>query len=361
MSSIYPARAAEQHDALHHVWNYTQIDRDFWTRHLEDWVPKMLIDAHVHVFPPEYRVLPMSEQMKKQYWVNEVIEPITVEQTAHCNGLVFPGRDVTNVAFGFPSLEYDIEASNSYLQRACPPRGWRCLAVLKPEWSAERVEAELKKPGVIGLKPYYSLISFNADTRDEHLEASIFDFLPHHALEVAERFGSWVTLHVPKSDRLGHRDNIREIKLIRDLYPNVRLVIAHLGRSYTLPHAKESLPQFKNDPGLFFDTSAVLNPEVLRFALETIGPLRLMYGTDNPMFYMRGRRRWHGRTYINHTDHPFHFNKHRESPETEAGYTLYMYEALLALRRSCEDLTLTTGEVQAVFHDNARKLMRNDR
>lgn len=357
MSSNQPTQTVEYCEALHHVWNYTQIDRDFWSRHLEDWVPRHLIDAHVHVFPPDHRVLPMTEQMKRQYWVNELIEPITVEQTARCNSLVFPGRDVTNVAFGFPSLEYDIEATNGYLQQACPSLGWRCLSVLKPQWSAERVEEELKKPGIIGLKPYYSLISFNPDTRDEHLEASIFDFLPHHALELADRYGSWVTLHVPKADRLGHRENVREIRQIRETYPNVRVVIAHLGRSYTLPHAQDSLPQFRDDPGLYFDCSAVLNPDVLRFALDTIGPYRLLYGTDNPMFYMRGRRCWQGRTYINHTNHPFHFNQHRESAEIEAGYTLYMYEALLALRRACQDLSLSADEVQAIFYDNAKKLM----
>ncbi|MEZ6191421.1 MAG: amidohydrolase family protein [Phycisphaerales bacterium] len=357
MPTTEPTIATARAEPLHHVWSYTQADREFWDRHLEGWVPKQIIDAHVHVFPPEYRLLPMSEQMKRQYWVNEVIEPITAEQTARCNDLVFPGRDVTNVAFGFPSLEYDIEATNSYLQQACPPRGWKCLAVLRPEWSARQVEEVLSSPGVVGLKPYYSLISFNPDTRDEHLEASIFDFLPHHALEVADRLGSWVTLHVPKADRLGHPDNIREIKLIRERYPRVRLVIAHLGRSYTLPHAQESLPHFKDDPGLYFDCSAVLNPDVMRFALETIGPYRFLYGTDNPMFYMRGRRRWQGRTYINHTDYPFHFNRHRESPAIEAGYTLYMYESLYALRRVCDDLALSTVDIRALFYGNAQKLL----
>lgn len=346
---------------LHHVWHYKQIDRDYWSRHLEDWVPQRLIDAHVHVFHPDHRLIQMSEQMKRQYWVNELIEPITVEQTASCDTLVFPDREVTHVAFGFPSLEYDIEADNAYLQDAIPSRGWFCLVVLRPQWSAERVEAELNKPGVIGLKPYYSLISFNPDTRDQHLEASIFDFLPHHVLEVADRLASWVTLHVPKADRLAHPDNVREIKLIRERYPNVRLVIAHLGRSYTLPHAQESLPHFRHDPGLYFDCSAVLNPDVLRFALETIGPNRFLYGTDNPMFYMRGRRCWQGRTYTNHTDHPFHFNQQREPDEVEARYTLYMYEALAALRRSCEELSLSAGEVQAIFHDNAYNLINEIR
>ena len=100
----------------------------------------------------------------------------------------------------------------------------------------------LDAPGVIGVKPYYALISRNRETRDAHLEASIFDFLPHHILEVVNDRHAWVTLHVPKAARLGHPDNIREMREIRRRYPESSLVIAHLGRCYTEPHALEALP-----------------------------------------------------------------------------------------------------------------------
>ncbi|MCC6681359.1 MAG: amidohydrolase family protein [Phycisphaeraceae bacterium] len=344
---------------LHHVWTYTAVDRTFWNEHLEAWVPRRIIDAHVHVYHRAHQLVPMTQQMRQQYWVNELIEPIDADQTAHCDNLTFPGRQVAKVAFGWPSLEYDLVAANRYLQQECPRRGWYCLALLKPQWSAERVTQELDQPGVIGLKPYYSLISFNPDTRDEHQEKSIFDFLPHHALQVADQRRAWITLHVPRADRLGHPDNIREVKLIREKYPNVKLVIAHLGRNYTLPHARESLVHFKDDPGLYFDNSAVLNPDVLRYTLELLGPSRILYGTDNPVFYMRGRRQWRGRQYFNRTSHPFHFNREREPAEIEARYTLYMYEALLALRRACEDLQLSAHDLQRIFCDNAVSLIRD--
>ena len=86
-----------------------------------------------------------------------------------------------------------------------PRRGWHSLAVIRPQWTQDEVAALLDAPGVIGVKPYYSLISPNRETRDAHLEASIFDFLPHHILEVVNDRHAWVTLHVPKADRLGHR------------------------------------------------------------------------------------------------------------------------------------------------------------
>jgi predicted TIM-barrel fold metal-dependent hydrolase len=342
---------------LHYVWQYTDADRAFWREHLEGWVPETIVDAHTHVGDPAFRMEPVTDEMRRQYWVGEVSEPIDAADADRCIGMVFPRRRVTCVAMGWPSLAYDLDGLNEYLAAQCAARGWYALSVCPPAWDADRVNAELDRPGVIGLKPYYSLISADRTTRDKHLEAGIFEFLPHHVLEVADERRAWITLHVPRADRLGHPDNIREIKELRARYPNVVLVIAHLGRSYTEPHARESLPQLADDPGLHFDFSAVLNPDVLRFALECIGPERMLYGTDNPVFYMRGRRQWEGRTYINRTNQPFHFNKEREAPDIEATYTLYMYEALKALKGACEDLNLGRPEVEALLRGNAQRLL----
>ncbi len=344
---------------LHDVWHYTDVDRRFWEEHLESWLPARIFDAHTHVNEPQYRMVEMTEEKRRQFWVNEVAAPIGADAAAHCYQTVFPGREFSCLAFGHPSLDFDIEGSNASLQTECVERGWYRQAVITPQWSAGRLAAELDLPRVLGVKVYYTLISEDPKTLDKHLEASIFEFVPHHQLEVLNARHAWLTLHVPKADRLGHPDNIREIKQIRSRYPDIVLVIAHLGRSYTLPHAEEALPQLADDEGLYFDNSAVLNPDVHRFALEVIGPRRILYGTDNPIFYMRGYRSWRGRSYINHTDYPFHFNRDRESPEKEAQYTLYMYEALYAIKQACQKLDLPRADVEAIFSGNAERLIES--
>ena len=345
---------------LHFLWHYNDVDRAFWAEHLEGWLPRGIVDAHTHLMDPKFRLTPMTEAMRKQYWVNEVFEPIDFDTADRCQRVVFPGREVKCVAFGVPDLDFDVEAGNAYVQQGCHARGWYSLTVIRPQWSAEKVLAELDAPGVIGVKPYYSLISLNRDTRDAHLEAGIFEFLPHPILEVLNERHAWVTLHVPKAARLGHPDNLREIREIRRRYPSVVLVIAHLGRCYTEPHALEALPLLADDPGIYFDTSAVLNPASHRVALQHLGPERILYGTDNPILYMRGRRQYRDRTYINRTSHPFHFNQDREPPEVEARYTLYMYEDLRAIRQACDALGITDRRaLEAIFHDNAARLIES--
>ena len=342
---------------LHHVYTYNDTDRAFWAEHLEDWVPRRLIDGHVHMADPRFKIETITEEMRRDYWVNELSHAEDPDSAERNHTIVYPGREVSAVAFAVPNLSWEVEGSNLDLMARAAAKGWHTLAVVRPTWRAEQITWWLDQPGCIGVKPYYALMGYDATTRDRYIEASIFSFLPHHQLEVLQERGGWVTLHVPKADRLGHPDNIREVQEIRKRYPDIKLVIAHLGRSYTLPHAQEGLAPLAEDPGLYFDNSAVLNPEVHRYALETLGPERIIYGTDNPIFYMRGRRQWEGRTYINRTSHDFYFNKERESPEIEAGYTLYMYEALRALKGACTDLGIGADGVEQIFHGNAARLI----
>lgn len=344
---------------LYFVWNYTDVDRAFWEEHLEGWLPRRIFDAHTHMALPSHRLVPMTEAMRKQYWVNELFEPIDAETAECCYRTVFPDREVSCMAFGMPDLDFDLDANNAYLQAECRKRGWCSLAMIRPQWKQDKVAALLDQPGVVGIKPYYSLISADRETRDAHLEASIFDFLPHHILEVVNSHHGWVTLHVPKAARLGHPDNVREVRELRRRYPDIALVIAHLGRCYTEPHAREALPQFSDDPGLFFDTAAVLNPACHRIALEQFGPGRVIYGSDDPIFYMRGRRQYHDRAYVNRTNYPFYFNKEREAPEIEARYTLFMYEDLRAIKQACEELGIKgRKDIEAIFCGNAARLLR---
>jgi len=341
---------------LHHVWDFTDVDRVFWEEHLSDWLPDPIVDAHVHVADPVRRLVEPDETMRRSYWVCEVNEPQAAADLVRCQHILYPGRRIACICFGHPSLHFDLEAMNDDTDRECRERGWAGLAVTRPQWSADAIAALLDRPGIIGVKPYYALIGHSDAGRDKYLESSIFDFLPHHQLEVLNERRAWVTLHVPRAGRLPHPDNIREIREIRRRYPRIILVVAHFGRCYTEPHAREGLPPLADDPDIFFDNSAVLNPAVHRFAFEVIGPERILYGTDNPVFYMRGRRQWQGKRYINRTNYPFWFNRDREPPEVEARYTLYMYEALRAIRSACEDLGLERRHIQAVFHGNATRL-----
>ena len=229
-----------QNQKLYYVWDYNDVDRAFWQEHLEDFLPDNIVDAHTHVWYPELLLKPITESKRQQYWVNELTEPITPTQAKDCYNTVFSGKNVQCVAFGYVSLEWDIEETEKRLAAEIPALGWSRLAVVRPNVSADELEKILNVEGTIGVKVYYDLIGYDPNTRDKYIESSIFDFLPHHQLEILNRRKAWVTLHVPKAGRLGHPDNIREVNQIREKYPAINLVIAHLGRCYTSTCAARS-------------------------------------------------------------------------------------------------------------------------
>ncbi len=106
---------------LYFVWNYTEVDHAFWQEHLEPWLPPRIFDAHTHIALPAHRLVPLTDAMRQQYWVNELLQPIGAETAEGCYRTVFPGRKVACLAFGMPDLDFDLTAKRWQTCRPCVP------------------------------------------------------------------------------------------------------------------------------------------------------------------------------------------------------------------------------------------------
>jgi len=357
----------------HRYFEYTDVDRRFYEERLER-LPRRLFDAHRHVQLPEH-LDPEREPFRRGAFPEEIAGPESVEQARLGYEIMFPGREVEMLAFGMPATNCDCAAANAYVAEALGGDGNDGgdgtataggaqvpalqhghgggsvgLALSPPQWSAERLREELRRPAIIGIKPYERLLP-----GFEGGDLSVFAFVPHEHLELLDELGAWLTLHLPRKQRLADRANIDEILEIRRRYPSIVLVIAHLGRSYAGRYAREGFPPLAEDPGILFDNSAVLNPAVHALAFDRFGPERIMWASDQPVFYMRGRRRWEGDRYINLTSGDYSWNTDREPPEVEATYTLSLYEAMAAGLDTILALGFGDAEIEAVFHGNARR------
>ena len=77
---------------LHHVWEYNDVDRAFWAEHLAGWLPRRIIDAHTHLADAALRVTPMTEQKRRQHWVNEVsVTPPPMPKTPLSDAVLVTG------------------------------------------------------------------------------------------------------------------------------------------------------------------------------------------------------------------------------------------------------------------------------
>jgi hypothetical protein len=176
-------------------------------------------------------------------------------------------------------------------------------------------------------------------------------------MAVVEKLGLILLLHLPRPGRLKDPANLAELKEIAREFPRLTLVIAHVGRSYCPSFALEGLPALKDCPSFLYDIAAVLNPDVLAFALRELGPGRILWGTDFPILFLRGRQEWRGDKYVNLTAQMFMWNVERRPPQEEARYTLYVYEQLRALREACERVGVSREGVESIMHLNAVQLL----
>lgn len=327
-----------------------EVDRQAYEE-LLPWLPERIIDCHVHIGLPEF-CGPVSEERVKSNWAMEVGAEQSWEQWRASRDRLLPEQRVGALVMGVPFMEMDLAANNNYVLSGAedPANDARALFVTRPEWDPELI-AQAMSRGFVGIKPYPDLVSHTDG------EPGIFDFLPKAHLEVLDRLGGVLMLHIPRAGRLADPDNIREITEISEIYPNVKLIVAHIGRSFCLPTAKRGLPPFADKSNVLFDIAANLNADVFAYALETIGPERILYGSDMPITLMRGVREHVGETYINYTDGDYTWNVNRKSKEQEANYTYFLYEELRALVDAVRRVGLGKQALDQIMCINTARLI----
>jgi len=277
---------------------------------------------------------------------------LSVEAVSFAYRELLPGKKVSILGFPFPIKEAKLDDMNRYICSYINKGKIKGLMATHPDWSYEKVKEQLQKNNFLGIKPYPDFV-----TKVKGADVPIFTFLRHSHLRAVDELGKIVLLHLPRKERLRDKDNIKEIREIRQKYPRLKLVLPHIGRSFCASFAREGLKCLRDDPGILFDISAVLNPEVYKIALSEVGPEHLLYGSDLPVLFMRGKREWEGNRYINYTSGNYPWNTKRKPPEEEATYTLFIYEEIRALRSGIESLNMGRGAVEAIFYRNAKQLL----
>jgi len=327
-------------------------DTQVYDNELLPWLPPRIIDCHVHIALKEH-CGPIPPERVASNWAMEVGAEQSWEQLKECLQELFPRQQVSVLAFGVPFREINLELNNDYVLRGLSDSANMAqgLFVTRPEWDASLVDLAMER-GFVGTKPYPDLAPRSS------CEPGLYDFVPEAQLEVLNSRSGILMLHLPRQGRLADLQNISELLRMHRAYPRVKIIVAHIGRSFCLPTAQNGLPHFVDCPGIYFDTSANLNPHVFSYALETIGPGRMLYGSDLPITLMRGVRECVGETYVNYTDEPYSWNVNRKSPEEEARYTYYLYEEIRALIEAVRRTGMGKDALERIMYGNAARLLR---
>ncbi len=114
---------------------------------------------------------------------------------------------------------------------------------------------------------------------------------------------------------------------------------------------------------MLFDISANTNAAVFEQLIRTVGPRRILFGSDLPITRMRTRRICENGNYINLVPKGLYGDvsddKHmREVDGKQAdAMSFFLYEQIDAFRRAAQATGLTPRDIEDVFYDTAVRLI----
>lgn len=338
------------------LFDVTDHDRAIYENQIRDFVPDKIIDIHTHVWKQCFAIDGVQSDSRSVTWPAKVAAQNAAEDLLETYSLMFPGKSVTPLIFAFPDRMYDIGKSNAYTAELIQSHHLPALMLVSPEMSNGFIEDEIKKHGFRGVKVYQNF----APEYIPVAEIRIFDFLPRRQLALFDRLGCIVMLHIPRNGRIGDAVNLHQMIEIDAAYPNIKVIIAHIGRAYALEDLGDSMEMLRQTKNLLFDFSANTNAAVLTKAIDTFGPRRLLFGSDLPILRMRMRRITEGGRYINIVPKGLYGDVSADKNMRETvgeQLTFFMYEEILAIKKACESTRLSREEIHMLFYGNAAKLL----
>jgi len=298
------------------------LDIEFYDKYIRDRIPKKIIDMHVHISKNEYMVNAIIDQKS---WASQCNSRMEIEDYYDYAKVFYPDSELFINALPAVTKGMDIDGNNKYISDLKSAGKVLFNHMLPdPRWSPEHTEQVLIDGNFDGFKPYPDFVSGARGS-----EIGLFEFLTHDQWSILNEHKKSMVLHLPRAGRFPDDNNINELKTVREKYPDIKLIIAHCGRSYSMYYIEETykkLGSLMNE--FYYDLAAVLNPGVLEFMLKHVSHNLIMYGTDLPIFLWHGRRRWTYTDYFNLVREDFKFNTHEEGAEAEAKYTFFLYEQL---------------------------------
>jgi predicted TIM-barrel fold metal-dependent hydrolase len=339
------------------------VDKRIYEEKLKDFLPPEIIDVHTHVWLNEFIHIDKEEKERKVTWPTKVAKDNSIEDIVETYKLMFPDKTVTPLIFSSLGLNDDFNAANEYIKKSAAQYRFPSLIFARPEWTGEELEQKITDGGFFGCKVYLTLSASYIPEK----EIRIFDFLPPHQLDVLNKHGWIVMLHIPRDGRLRDPVNLEQMLEIERNYPNVRLIIAHVGRAYCPEDIGDAFEVLSVTKNMMFDITANTSQYVFERLIKAMGPKRIMFGSDLPILRMRMKRICEDGNYVNIVPRNLYGDvsgdrhmKEVDGIEADA-LTFFMYEEIDAFRRAAESTGLNKSDIEDVFYHNAKDLINGVR
>ena len=345
------------------LFEVTANDRKIYEEELKDFLPDKIFDVHCHINLEKHKpveVLKPGEKKRTVTWPSLVAKQNSIEDLKETYELFFPGKDCKALMFSNCGPGDDV---NEYVSESSKKSGFPALYYSHPNQSAEEIERRIREGGFLGLKSYLDL----APKYLPGTEIRVFDFFPKYQLAKLNEMGAICMLHIPRSGRLKDQVNIQQILEIRREFPNVRLIVAHIGRAYTKEDVGDAFDYLTQEPETMYDFCANCCEYAITELIRRVGPKHVMFGLDLPILRMRTHRIEENGTYINLVPPGMYGDPSQDphlrevSPEEAEKITFFAYEELLSFKRAAKTLGLSKQDIEDIMYNNAANLVEGAR
>jgi len=323
--------------------DFTLRNKRIFADEFDAWIPPKVLDIHMHIISSS--AVPGGVF----HCAGEDLPKWDFDDFGSDMPNVFPGREVSALCFGWPDPTFDLAANNAYLAAATDRRRTWPLRLLSPAESPADVERDIEQGRFLGFKPYPDFVGGNP------ADVEIDQMLPPWAMDIANRHGLLIMLHIPRPGRIADPLNQEQLRRLCGRYPQADIVLAHIGRAYWLANVRGNLDGLRDIPNLHVDTTMVTHWEVIEHAMERLRPDQLLFGSDAPLALRPGKSIEinNGYTYV--TPDPWRLSIHDVHQKLD--FTSFLYEELRAIARAASRLGLGPDYLHDVMWTNGMRLI----
>jgi len=333
-----------------------------WADELREWLPHTLFDAHVHLCPPD-AVGPFTPPRRREALCT--FSGFTWEQLQASYANLFNTRNVEGlIVFPLPLREVNLETANEYvihiMKRAPHVKGFLLSHPTDTRRTRTSFQSALSQ-GVrfTGVKPYFDLLG------KSNYRTALPEFIPESLLEFMDHERLIMMLH-SSGNGMGVPENQEHVRRMADTYPNVKIILAHMGRYLTVEDFFAFMDSgLAEHPSLYLEMSSASRAEVYQRTLAH-EPLRerLLFGSDLPFGLITGIESWSeetGPVFLTRDRYAWSQENAPGGPTWgRTDLTYNVYHTIKAFKDALEAANLDPDTAQTVkqnvFRDNARRL-----
>jgi len=339
---------------LEDVVKVNDLDRRIWQEELESFVPMRVYDLHTHIGNARFDLGAGPGYADSGGPWGLLHTGTTTAMINAADELLMPGRRVSRLAFPMPFPKCAFEESNEYTaaEVSKDPQS-AALMLVHPGMTPEEVDRAIRRHRFVGFKPYrwYSVTGDPKNCR-------ILDFMAEHILEVGNRYGLIVGLHVAKAEAIGDAENLEDLERMSARYPRLRWALFHCARSYSSWALEAAAPRLKNIPNVWYEGSSVCETDAFDALFSIADPSRVCYGSDDlSVGVARGKYIAYGRAWASMHEQ----NQNLNTDHCDGRMTFVRYEMLRAMKRAARHAGYGPAQIEKLFFHNAVRLIEDTR